>query len=367
MKKFIISMTIFSCALAVFAAVATHPVKENLYDEAARFIAGKPISVDSPLAAYCKGEFYTAYAKEIRSTWDGFQQKNLQKISAWWAPYAPPQKARTVFYPFSGPDILNALAFYPDADLYIMFGLENPGVFPDPRRMDQRHFHAGFIGLKNSLGNILHLNFFRTESMEKHLGNDSFNSITGVIMFFLSISDYEIVNVRAIAINEVSEIVPARTGNGIPGTEITFRRKGGELKKVRYFMLNVMNGALAKTPPDFLFFLKTQAPFDTIIKSASYLMHDDPGDFTSIRNAILAGSSCIVEDDSGIPVKYFTAGKWRVQYHGYYDAPTKLFANRFQPDLKAAMRAGSTGPLPFGYGYDYRPGKANLISARRLQ
>src|ERR1700752_3742704 len=40
------------------------------------------------------------------------------------------KKQSTLFYPFSGPDILYAQTFFPDADKYVMIGLEPVGSFP---------------------------------------------------------------------------------------------------------------------------------------------------------------------------------------------------------------------------------------------
>ena len=41
------------------------------------------------------------------------------------------QSAGPVFYPFSGPDFLNAWSLYPNHGKYVFFSLENPGVLPD--------------------------------------------------------------------------------------------------------------------------------------------------------------------------------------------------------------------------------------------
>jgi len=37
---------------------------------------------------------------------------------------------RTLLYPFSGPDFLNAYLFFPRCETYVMFGLERPGTVP---------------------------------------------------------------------------------------------------------------------------------------------------------------------------------------------------------------------------------------------
>jgi hypothetical protein len=41
----------------------------------------------------------------------------------------PEDYSRSVFYPFSGPDILHPLTFYPEATEIIMFGLSPRAAF----------------------------------------------------------------------------------------------------------------------------------------------------------------------------------------------------------------------------------------------
>ena len=72
---------------------------------------------------------YTDYAQQIRSGWKQFQEPNLERMRTWWKGRAPATYS-TVFYPFGGPDIANALALFPDADTYLLFGLEAPGAIP---------------------------------------------------------------------------------------------------------------------------------------------------------------------------------------------------------------------------------------------
>ena len=38
---------------------------------------------------------------------------------------------KTMLYPFSGPDFLNAYALFPDHPRYIFFSLERPGGLPE--------------------------------------------------------------------------------------------------------------------------------------------------------------------------------------------------------------------------------------------
>jgi len=65
-------------------------------------------------------------------------------------------------------------------------------------------------------------------------------------------------------------------------------------------MLNVIDNALTVSSPNFIPYLKKQGPYTTIIKSASYLMHNDNVKFTKIRAAIMETTNYLVQDDSGV-------------------------------------------------------------------
>jgi len=343
----------------------------------ARFLAGKGAASDSKLAEYARTQSYAEYAEQIASSWKQFQQPNLERMRTWWTDRAP-AKYSTVFYPFSGPDIGNALVFFPDADSYLMFGLEPPGAIPDLQSMDEEAISSGLNELKASLSTILQVNYFFTKAMEKKLGKGSFNSITGLLMFFLAMSDCEVIGARRIAIGRGGALVEGTTADDsvsggshsrIPGVEITFKRNRSKQQTIRYFMVNVADAYLAKSSPDFLPYLKSEGRFVTMIKSASYLMHKEgvaePAHFEQIRSLILKQSDFVVQDDSGVPLRLFARDAWKLRFHGKYEAPTPEFDKYLQKDLKVETQRNSTGKLSFSYGYAFKEGESNLMTAER--
>ena len=347
--------------------------------ETARFLAGKGAASDSNLAKHAQTQSYAEYAEQIGSGWKQFQQPNLERMRTWWRGRAP-AKYSTVFYPFSGPDIGNALAFFPDADSYLMFGLEPPGTIPDLQAMEEEAISSGLNELKASLSTILQVNYFFTKAMEKKLGKGSFNSITGLLLFFLAMSDCEVTRARRIAIGEGGALVQGTVADDsmsgsprsrVPGVEITFRRNGSKEQTIRYFMVNVADAYLVKSSPGFIPYLKSQGRFVTMIKSASYLMHkegiEEPAHFEQIRSLILMQSDFVVQDDSGVPLRLFARDTWKLQFHGRYEAPTPEFGKHLQKDLKVEMQRNSTGRLPFSYGYAYKQGESNLMTAERAR
>ncbi|UYZ57748.1 hypothetical protein [Hymenobacter latericus] len=86
-----------------------------------------------------------------------------------------------------------------------------------------------------------------------------------------------------------------------------------------------------------------------------------------MRNLILERSQFILQDDSGIAMKYFPRGNWRFIHYGTYRKPIPMFAMYYQPALTAAYQDSvqKPRPLPFGTGYNWRVNDSNLLLAKR--
>lgn len=377
-----VSLALASCKKQSDAAetpAKNEPLALTAESETAAFLAGAPLPEGSELAEYAKSAAYKRYAADLETGWNKFQKPNLDKMRKWWETHATDRIENSIMYPFSGPDIMNVLAFFPNGDTYTMFGLETPGAVPNLKSMSQQQIEKGLSAIRQSLNSILHVNFFRTESMARDVGKSPLNGITSLVMIFLVKEGCTVYDVRKIAIDAESNISPwiesddkidwqrPPKSRRIPGVEITFRRGEGKLQTVRYFMLNVIDQALSEHSPNFIPYLMKQAPCSTFIKSASYLMHNDKIKFTQIRKAILDASTSIVEDDSGVPLRYLKTDEWNTTFHGVYTQPIGLFANRAQKDLRQAFKDKSTGVLPFSYGYDYQAGQSNLIIAEKIK
>jgi hypothetical protein len=112
----------------------------------------------------------------------------------------------------------------------------------------------------------------------------------------------------------------------------------------------------------FLKFCSTLAPGNSLIKSASYLMHS--GNFTTVRNYILANSATIIQDDSGIPLAYYSPRKWRFFPFGRYAGPIDKFPGTYQQSYAELFRRAQ--PIDFGIGYRWRTYETNVLLSVRL-
>src|SRR6185295_16077945 len=96
--------------------------------------------------------------------------------------------------------------------------------------------------------------------------------------------------------------------NATRGVRILFAGSDGAEKTLYYFSTDLSNSGVKAA--GFLKFCATLAPGNSLIKSASYLLHS--GNFTVVRDFILANSATIIQDDSGVPLAYYDARKWRL-------------------------------------------------------
>jgi hypothetical protein len=152
----------------------------------------------------------------------------------------------------------------------------------------------------------------------------------------------------------------------LPGVQIEFRRGAGTgVQTLYYIQANVAddavksNGALLKWASSF-------GAANVYLKAASYLLHE--ASFSRIRSFLLNQAASVLQDDSGIPFRFFRIGDWRFWLFGSYSGTLDIFAKYYQSDLQAAFATpGVALPLPFGTGYKWRLGESNLLLAVKQQ
>ncbi|QPF82539.1 hypothetical protein IC762_22610 [Bradyrhizobium genosp. L] len=332
---------------------------EATADDTARFLAGMPPSADSPLAPLTKDAVWQRHAKFFDSAFAQLEQRQLSKIRAWSdANLAAPKP--TMFYMFSGPDFLYADAFYGKATTYVLSALEPPGAVPDLTRGGAA---ASLHSVERSLGSILSFSFFITKQMKTDLHAGGVSGTLPILYVFLARAGKTIRDVKPVAIDDngtlvVGADVPAHSKT--PGTRITFAGADGVEKTLYYFSTDLSNSGVKSS--GFLKFCATLAPGNSLIKSASYLLH--AGNFSTVRNFILANSATVIQDDSGIPLTYYNAKAWRFFPFGHYLGPIDKFPGRYQKSYAELFHRAQ--PIDFGIGYRWRQHESNLLLSVRL-
>jgi len=329
------------------------------YTDIAKFIAGMKVDEKSDLYELSQDKDFTSYAASSDSSWAKLDRKRLSKMRPWAeAEIADMNKdIKTLFYPFSGPDFLHVNTLFPKAKKYIMFGLEPVGSIPDMKKIPKEKLAKFFNALNISLADVLNFSFFKTIEMSKELNNELLSGSLPIILLFVARTNHEIVDIKPVEINSDGKFVYIDAFKKMKnkesynkGAEITFVDKGDTVKrKIYYFSADVSDDGLKTNPNCTKFFDNLDNNVITMVKSASYLMHE--GAFSSMRNTIFTKSKAILQDDSGISYKFFDKNKWDLQLYGMYNGPIPLFAKRFEKDLKEAYAKEKVKPITFQYGY----------------
>lgn len=344
--------------------------KDTVLDNEARFMSGLPQLYENSFSKLEQDKYWVDFKKSMDASWDKMYSTRLAKMEKWESEHLSLSKndSLTLFYPFSGPDFLHAHYLFPDTREVVMAALEPiKEIVPlDTIAIDDRDKFLDSLGI--SLRDIFQKSYFITTHMRADL-----KQIEGVLpplYFFIERSGHELLSQQFITLDTAGQVVdiPAKKlhWNKIPGVKLVFReRDSQEVKTLYYFSISISNGGL-KERPEFIKFIKKRAPFNTFVKSASYLMHRVA--FTSVKDLIIANSELVFQDDTGIPYKNFKKRlDWNATFYGEYTKPVKDFEEAlFQKDLDSAYKASPKNSLPFSLGYHWGSSKQNYMLFKKL-
>ncbi|MEN6439949.1 MAG: hypothetical protein ABFD97_15340 [Syntrophobacter sp.] len=363
------------------------PEYGGIYNQYARFIAGMAVP-EGALASLQNRPAWVEYSRFFDQSWRNLDKRLLISERQWAEKElgAVASSDRTVFYPFSGPDFANINAFFPRARTYVLVALEPLGEIPGFAAMSDGQFKSYFQSMKNSLRDLLNINYFISAHMDAEIQETEIKGVLPVLLFMLARSNAKVLDVRYWtmgldgmvrefpALGTTAREFPALGTtdldmNHIHGIRIVFDAAGSREKHPQtlyYIRLNLYNEAFDRNRY-FHSFLKGLAPFTTFMKSASYVMYDSK--VSAARQFMLDQSRYIVQEDSGIPLKYFEPSLWSLRFHGNYSKPISAFSQNYQEDLasiyKVEKATKKIKPLPFGFGYYFNPSEANLMFAEK--
>ena len=357
-------MAAFFARLAACLLLIAPALSAATPNEVARFLAGlRP--EDPELESLASRPEWTTHAAELDAAWAQLEKRQLTPIRLWRDSLLPSPAAagRPLIYFFSGPDVLYAHSFFPEAPQYVLCGIEPVGTMPDPASLPPAQLSGGLRQLRQSLSSILSWSFFITKNMRTDLEASSLRGTTPILCLFLARHGCLIRSVEPVGFDKNGAL--NRSSPPFQGVEIRFQRLGegspNPVQTLFYFSADLSNGPIEKS--GFLKWAGSLGPADAFVKSASYLMHT--GDFTNVRKFLLENSDRILEDDSGIPLRHFDSGIWQIRALGAYPGPIELFKQFHQPDMESLYRRVYSSPLPFGFGYRWQPHQSSLILAEK--
>ncbi|MDD2635552.1 MAG: hypothetical protein PHW82_08650 [Bacteroidales bacterium] len=311
--------------------------------------------------------FWDDYKISIDTPWNRITNERLSLMDKWSVEELNPKINDTLllFYPFSGPDYLNAYHLFPDANEYILVAMEKLGTIPDLYNLDEDNLKGYLDAVNFALRDIYKRSYFITGNMDQDLRKHKVDGVLPLLYVFLHRTGHEIYDFGyyrlendGISFTEIEEPT-----NSLEVSEcIKFKvRKNGDdkLKNLTYFYANISDDGFAQNPV-FLQYLQNLRTNNTFIKSASYLSHYET--FSNIRNLVLDNADAVLEDDTGIPYRYFLDDFDHYLY-GVYEKPIADFKSTylFQKDLNEEYQNSEVKPLDFSLGYHWRSGNQNWM------
>jgi len=341
------------------------------YNDFACLVAGLPVDANSPFKKYDTLANYKIFASDLEKSWSKIDGSRFSKMREWSkTELTEANKDHTdLFYPFSGPDFVNAHNLFPQADNYTLIGLETIIPFPDLDTYNKKMVDNYFFSVAESIEDLLEKSYFLTRRMAKDFQRGKAEGILPALCLFIvrtghTITDIEQVSLDAEGKFMLSSMDSAGT-KAIRGVKVSFFNPSENRQKSVYYFRQDASDSGLKQSPNFAKFLQNLPTCNAYFKSASYLLHFPY--FTTMRPIVLEKARFILQDDTGMPFRFLDRSKWDLTLYGVYDKPIKDFTYMGQKDLKAyydsLKAANAIKTMPFDLGYHWGTKDNNLIRA----
>jgi hypothetical protein len=348
------------------AAVANF---ERKYNDYARFIAGLAPNAGSSMAKYDSIKQVKEHAIQFSNRWDEMDKNRLSLMRKWAKEELHPKvdESLNTFYPFSGPDFLHVVQFYPNSKKYLFLANEMVGNVPEFEKMNQSQVLNYLNSIEKALGDIFRRSYFITSYMGSQI--PAVKGVVPIFMVFFARTGHEIMNVELITIDASGKsVLRSQNPKGVSGVRFTFCPAGkyDDVRTLEYFNTDISNvgtsgnGGL-KARPELVTYIEAFGKANTFVKAASYLLHYET--FSTIKDLTQKKSVSLLQDDTGIPYR-FLAKDFNQFLYGKYTIPVKNFSatGHYQKDLaKLYADSSKVKTLPFSLGYHWQDKNQNYM------
>jgi hypothetical protein len=336
-------------------------------------------------AAAAIAKIVERHCKAILAHIKKFRAAYFEKHRPWFEGVVP-KEHRTVVYPFGGGDLLSALVAFPEAAEITTISLEQAG---DPRRLrtlKPRQIEASLGALRAEIGGLISVGSNTSENLSKQQDNDLPGQVSSFLLGLVA-GGYEPVAMRYFTIDEAGELryfeqadieaLDARRGKKLKhdwespnfseafqNVEIRYRRPGeADLRVHRHIGWNLGDDYLKKHP-QLLRHLVKKGKVIMLTKGASYLLWR--GDFSVIRNYMLANLSWMLSDSTGIPPIHARPAGMVQETYGSFNGAFLEGArdNRSDTSFLELWRKNPRRSLGFRFGYVDKDGSGHLVVTR---
>jgi hypothetical protein len=339
-------------------------VYDTLSNDIASIISGK--ASERYINPYISADEWLAYSRQVEKEWSEVTRNKINPIQRWREKNLPGPLADSsaLFYPFAGADFLYASTFFPNSSNYILIGLEPVGQLLRCDTMKKKPMVGYLQKIRAALYFPVQLGFFRTESMEKDLNSGNLDGTLPLLAFYIKRTKHVIRNISYFNLDTSGATINCPSGKKAVGVRVDICDTTLTNDRTVWYLSYDLSDQNLKKHKELLAFVKGFGRQNVFLKAASYLMFS-PG-FSAVRNHVLGNAGVVLQDDSGIPYRFFRPAIWDVTLYGTYTKTINMFEHKFQPDLEEAYKAQEKPhPVPFRIGYNVKFNETNLIFAKR--
>jgi len=342
---------------------------DTLWTDFSKLIAGQPTL--KYLKEVQAKEYYAEHVGFADTSWKRTVDSMLVPINKWITAEKTTDTSdnQLCFYPLSGPDFLFGNAFFPHAKNYVMLGLEPKGKMCDFRELKEDALKRYFVGIRQSMKYLNKAGYFVTSHMSGDFGKAHLNGMVHMMLYMMARTNHMICDVYNVYIDADGKEVRLADTVKIPDTTITavkieFLSPDKTVKKAAYyFKLNASDEYL-NNHKEFAAFVdgfgKKRVAY---MKSASCVLQNT--NFAVMRGLVL-NSNKILQDDTGVPYKYFDKEKNDITLYGKYSMVIDDLSWCMQRELKKELEASKKyGRLPFRISYIGNYGEGVMIYAKK--
>ncbi|MDP3641524.1 MAG: hypothetical protein Q8R43_03750, partial [Alphaproteobacteria bacterium] len=220
--------------------------------------------------------------------------------------------------------------------------------------------------IRKAVESVFIRSFFRTLDMSSDFSRNGTRGVLPGMLLMLKVLDRDVKTVQWVTLNadgSLRYLTPeaTKTVSGNFGVEIkvTHPTQGYE-QTIYYFRTDLSDAPMASNAGLRNFIHGKLGTTMTFVKSASFLMHMK--EFGWMRNSILNTSRAVLQDDSGVPYKFYKKSDWAATLFGQYVGPYGAsFAAFKQPELNKAYDSMPLQLLDFNFGYGYAKIPSHLM------
>ncbi|MBK1647569.1 hypothetical protein [Rhabdochromatium marinum] len=352
---------ISTSATGAITASPASVIDSNPLNDLVRILAGLPVAKQSPYADLMRSPAWQSYHEQIQHIWARYDQSQAAKVEAFRAQWLPKDvhQNHDLLYPFAGADFLYADLFFPQATNIYMFGLEPLGEIPGRERLNSAYYN----GVIQATEDLLRLTFFRTKAMRQDFLR---NGTVPLLSYFIVHRGHVIKDITYLRLDDqgIPHSTPVAKATG---ARIAFQdAHSARIRALWYWRGDLSNQALANAP-GLQRYLSDLPRSNLYMKAASYLCHHQG--FQDACTLFRDRARLSLQEDSGMPLRFFPAEDWTRTFFGKYSPPISVFTDplyRQQNALRQAYaNANQVHALPFPLGYHASAHADNLMLAIR--